>query len=61
MKNTTAIKIIESELADLGVSKQSEAYQQVYNNALAGSEIMSTKELKSFIENSLELLPSNLF
>lgn len=61
MKQSTAIKIITNELRDLDVPKNSQAYIDVYTNAIAGSDVMTKAELIDYIEQSLEVLPSWMF
>lgn len=61
MKQSTAIKIITNELRDLDVPKDSQAYTDVYNDAIAGSDIMTKAELIDYIERSLEVLPNWMF
>lgn len=48
------IKFIENELRDLDVEKGSEAYDYIYNQAVAAADILTKKELKQLIEDHLE-------
>jgi hypothetical protein len=60
MKQSTAIKIIEKELADLAIKPNCAAWGMIYENAIEAAEIMTKKELIKFIELSHNEL-SNMY
>jgi len=61
MKQAAAIKLIEKELTDLGVSQNCSAYQLVMEQAKAAAEVMTRIELKKYIEEYVESLPNATF
>lgn len=54
-------KYIKAELTDLDVPTNSRAWQLVFDNALAASEVLTRKELKTYIAEYTETLPNTLF
>lgn len=56
-----SIALIQNELRNLDVPRFSHAYKLVMENAVEASEIMSKKQLKKYIKECLETLPSHYF
>lgn len=54
-------EFIKNELRDLDIPSTSRAYQLIFENAKEGAEIMSTTELKHYIEEYADSLPNSLF
>ncbi len=50
---------IKKELKDLGVSEESRAFGLVLENAVSASDVMTKNELKKYIEDYLETLPTS--
>lgn len=61
MKKQTAAQIIERELYQLDVPKNSLAYSLIYENALEFSEIADRNELILYINEYCDTLPNYLF
>lgn len=62
MKNKLRMEyLIKKEIKDLGYSVENgnKYIDDLIENAIEFSEIASKKELKEYIENSLELIPSS--
>lgn len=54
MKTSTAIKFIESELRNLDIDPRSPAWRDIFENALAASDILTRKALRKYIEEKAE-------
>jgi len=62
MNNTAHFKakaFIERELADLAVSRTCQAYPIILGDALAAAEVLSEKDLKTYIEESIDTYPNS--
>ena len=60
-KKTLKQKFIDEQLKDLDVLGNSQAYCLVYENALAASETLTKSELRTYIEEYVDMLPCNMF
>lgn len=61
MKKEQAKRVIAKELKDLDISSGCEAFALIFEQALSASEVLTIRELKKYVEEYAESLPSNLF
>lgn len=61
MKRETALKLIERELVDLDVPKNSRAWEYVIKSTVDGYDVLTKKELVKLVELKVNDLPSTWF
>jgi len=61
MRKQTVLKVIEKELEQLDVPKSSDAYRLTKEQAIEAADIMNQAQLKQYINDYIENLPSALF